>query len=291
MSVNMFSVDMCSTPCAAAPTAPVPNSPKKRRRKRKRGSRTSAFAGIEECVTKLEDELKQVRLQLAHQERRIAELEAMTMCPEGKDGAARTFGRNPPGPASTGRTYSNQRTAVGGRGIGPAGGSGGSRSGNPDQESQAQVSRPAQVKRKRRPRKKRCESKNVQEDRTRHHGLSIADQRPGEYSPANLDHRSSPSGRVGDGNSGLVPRAECMTLTNRENDTVEPSTETAQEPMVGASVGITASNRKYTVTYAQKTLLNRAPRVAGVDPMALLLFAFVVEIWKPRLISVLIWIM
>jgi hypothetical protein len=61
--------------------------------------------------------------------------------------------------------------------------------------------------------------------------------------------------------------------------------------MTDASVGSVTRARRYAVLYAQKTPLNRAPQVAGVDPMALLLFAFVVEIWKPRLISVLIWIM
>ncbi len=60
--------------------------------------------------------------------------------------------------------------------------------------------------------------------------------------------------------------------------------------MAGASVGIAASNRKYAVLYAQKTPFNRAPQIAGVDPMALLQFAFVIEMWKTRLIPVLIWI-
>ncbi len=48
---------------------------------------------------------------------------------------------------------------------------------------------------------------------------------------------------------------------------------------------------KYTGLYAQKTPLNRAPCVAGVDPMARLQFMVIVEIWKTRLIPVLIWIL
>jgi hypothetical protein len=61
--------------------------------------------------------------------------------------------------------------------------------------------------------------------------------------------------------------------------------------MAGAGVEIAARNRKYAVLYAQKTPLNRTPQVAGVDPMVLLQFAFVIEMWKTRLIPVLIWIM
>jgi hypothetical protein len=69
------------------------------------------------------------------------------------------------------------------------------------------------------------------------------------------------------------------------------STATVQESPADASVRIAARNRKYAVLYAQKTPLNRAPQVAGVDPMALLQFAIVIEMWKTRLIPVLIWIM
>ncbi len=100
----------------------------------------------------------------------------MTTYPEGNDRAARMFGRNPPGPASTDKVNSTQRTAVGRKGVGPADESGGSRSGDPDQESQVQVSWPAQVKRKRRPRKRRRGSKDIQEDRTGPHILSLVDK-------------------------------------------------------------------------------------------------------------------
>jgi hypothetical protein len=291
MSVNMFNVDMCPPSCAALPAAPVPRSPKKRRRKRKRGSRVCALAGIEERVKKLEDELKQVRLQLACQERWILELESKTMRPEGSDRAARTLERNPPGPASTGKVNSTQQTVVGRKGVDLAAESGDSKSDDPDQESQAQVSRPAQVKRKRRSRKRKRGNKNIQEDQTGPNILALAGERPGRHSLVNLDHRNLPGGRVSNEGGEPAPGAECTTLTSRGGGAFAPSTETAQEPMAGTGAGFTARNRKYTVLYAQKTPLNHAPRVAGVDPMTLLQFAIVIEMWKTRLIPVLIWIM
>jgi hypothetical protein len=58
-----------------------------------------------------------------------------------------------------------------------------------------------------------------------------------------------------------------------------------------ASVGTAARATKYAVLYAQKTPRNRTPQVAGADPMALLQFAIVIEMWKTRLIPVLIWIL
>jgi hypothetical protein len=61
--------------------------------------------------------------------------------------------------------------------------------------------------------------------------------------------------------------------------------------MTDASVESVARARKYAVLYAQKTPLNRTPRVVGIDPMVLLQFAIVIEMWKTRLIPVLIWIM
>jgi hypothetical protein len=80
-------------------------------------------------------------------------------------------------------------------------------------------------------------------------------------------------------------------LTSRRSGTVVPSTAAIQGLTEDASVGTVARARKYAVLYAQKTPLNRVPRVAGVDPMALLQFAIVIEMWKTRLIPVLIWIM
>jgi hypothetical protein len=282
MSVNMFNMDMCPASCATPPTASVPHSPKKRRRKRKRGSRISAFAGIEELVAKLENELKQVRLQVARQERRIAELEIRTMRPEGNDRAARMPGRNPPGSVSTNKANPVHRTAVGRKGVGPADESDGSKSGDSDQKSQAHVSRPDQVKRKRRSRKGRRRSENTQEGRSAPHALTLADDRPEEHGPANLNPRDLPSDRVGNESGKPVPEVECTTLTSRGSGAVVPSTATVQESMADASVGIAAGTRKYAVLCAQKTPLNRASQVAGVDPMALLQFAIVIEIWKTR---------
>jgi hypothetical protein len=85
MSVNMFSMGMCPASCAEPPTVSVPCPPGKRRRRRKRRNRTGAFVGIEERVAKLEQELKQVKLQVACQERRIAELELKTMRAKDKE--------------------------------------------------------------------------------------------------------------------------------------------------------------------------------------------------------------
>ena len=131
----------------------------------------------------------------------------------------------------------------------------------------------------------------MQEDRTEANTLTLADEQPGRYGPVNLDPRSLPGGRIGDKGGEPARGAECTTLTSRGNGALAPSMETVQESTAGAGIGIAARNRKYAVLYAQKTPLNRAPQVAGVDPMALLQFAIVIEMWKTRLIPVLIWIM
>jgi hypothetical protein len=96
MSVNMFSMGMCPTSCGEPPTVPGPIPPRKRRRRRRKRSRISAFVGVEERVTKLEQELKQVKLQVACQERRIAELEARAVRTKGKDRAAEIIAQSPP---------------------------------------------------------------------------------------------------------------------------------------------------------------------------------------------------
>ncbi len=85
VSVNMFDMGMCPASCAKPPTVPVPCPPSKRRRRRKRRNQTGAFVGIEEREAKLEQELKQVRLQVACQERRIAELETNATRTKGKE--------------------------------------------------------------------------------------------------------------------------------------------------------------------------------------------------------------
>ncbi len=291
MSVNMFNMDMCPAPCATPSAASVPHSPKKRRRKRRRSNRINAFTGIEERVAKLEEELKQVRLQLARQERRKAELETRTKRPEGNDRATRMFEQDLLGPDSMNKTNSTHRTAVGRKGVGPEDGSDGSKSGDFDQKNRAQVSRTGQVERKRRSRKRKRRSKNAQEGRTGSHTPALADNRPGEPSSVSFDHRGLPSGRAGNESGKPFPGTGCTTLTSRGNSVVTPSAAVVRESVPGTGVGIAARGRKYAVLYAQKTPLNRAPQVARVDPMALLQFALVIEMWKTRLIPVLIWIM
>jgi hypothetical protein len=140
MSVNMFSMGMCPASCAEPPTVPVPCPPGKRRRRRKRRSRTGAFVGIEERVAKLEQELKQVRLQVACQERRMAELETKAMRTKGKDRAAKMPAQSPP--SSTDEANSACQVVTRRNETGPASGNDGPESSAPDQGSQARAPRP-----------------------------------------------------------------------------------------------------------------------------------------------------
>jgi hypothetical protein len=89
----------------------------------------------------------------------------------------------------------------------------------------------------------------------------------------------------------LVLKPESTLLAIQRNSASVPSAADNQGAAAHASVEAAARIRKYTVLYAQKTPLNRAPRVAGADPVVLLQFMFVIEIWKTRLIPVLIWIL
>jgi hypothetical protein len=88
-----------------------------------------------------------------------------------------------------------------------------------------------------------------------------------------------------------VPEPEGTLLAIQRSGASIPPAADDQGTEAHVSVGTAARARKYSVLYAQKTPLNRAPRVAGADPMALLQFMIVIEIWKTRLIPVLIWIM
>ncbi len=88
-----------------------------------------------------------------------------------------------------------------------------------------------------------------------------------------------------------MPEPEGALLAIQENSASVPSAADDQGAATHASVGAAARIRKYAMLHAQKTPLNRVPRIAGVDPMALLQFMFVIEIWKTRLIPVLIWIL
>jgi hypothetical protein len=274
MSVNLFDMGMCPALCAEPPTGSVPCLPSKRRRRRKRRSRIGAFVGIEEQVAKLEQELKQVRLQVACQELRIAELEIKTIRTKGKDRAAKILAQSPPAPASTDEADPARRTVTRRKETGPASGDDGSEPGVLDQESQARAPRPDQVKRRQRSRKRRRKSRSSQVS-----------------GPANSDPRSLLTDQTGNESKKSVPGPECTTLAIQGSSTGVPSAAAVQGLTVDASVGSVARARKYAVLYAQKTPLNRTPRVAGVDPMALLQFAVVIEMWKTRLIPVLIWTM
>jgi hypothetical protein len=95
MSVNMFNVDMCRPPHTSSSPAPVLHPPKKGRRKQKKSNQTGALASVEERFKKLEDELRQVRLQLTRQERRIAELESKMACLEIGRRAANVISKRP----------------------------------------------------------------------------------------------------------------------------------------------------------------------------------------------------
>jgi hypothetical protein len=90
MSVNVFSMGVCPASCTEPPTGPEPRSLGKRRRRRRRRRRPGIPDGIEEWVAKLEQELKQIKLQVAGQERRIAELEAEVTSSKGKNQKAKS---------------------------------------------------------------------------------------------------------------------------------------------------------------------------------------------------------
>jgi hypothetical protein len=227
---------------------------------------------MEERVAKLEQELKQIRLQVACQERRIAELEAKAMRPKGKDRAIKSPAQrllpsiDEAGPACQ---VATKRSAAS-----PASGNDEPESIVPDQIGQARAPRPGQAVKKRKPRKRRRKGGSTRE--------------PGSAYP---DPCSLTTDRTVGKSGGSVPEPGDTLLAIQGSDASVPSAVDDQGPATHASVGTAARIRKYAVLYAQKTPLNRAPRVAGVDPMALLQFMIVIEIWKTRLIPVLIWIM
>jgi hypothetical protein len=272
MSVNMFSVGMCPASCEEPPTVPAPHPLGKRRRRRKRRRRTGAFVGVEERVAKLEQELKQIKLQVACQERRIAELEAKVTCPKGKSRATKS-------PAqclshNTNEAYPACQAVTKGSAAYPAGGNGESESNVPDHGGQTLVPRSGRVGKRRKPRRQRAKSGSIQ--------VPSADC---------LDPCSLPIYRTVGESGRFVPKPEGTLLAIRGSSTSVPSAVDDQGAATHDSVGAAAGIRKYAVLYAQKTPLNRAPRVGGVDPTALLQFMIVIEIWKTRLIPVLIWIL
>jgi hypothetical protein len=223
-------------------------------------------------VAKLEQELKQVRLQVACQERRIAEVEAKVMRPKGKDRAAKMPAQKPP--PSTHEANSAGQVVIKRDATGLASGNSGPGSSAPDQGNQAHAPRPDQVRKKHKPRRRRRKSRSTPE--------------PG---PACSDPCSLSTDQTGDESEKSAPGPECALLAIQGSSASVPSAADGQGPATDARVGTAARARKYAVLYAQKTPLNRIPCVAGVDPMALLQLAIVIEMWKTRLIPVLIWIM
>ncbi len=161
MSVNVFSMGMCPASCVEPPTVPVPCSPSKRRRRRKRRSRAGAFVRIEERIAKLEQELKQVRFQVACQERRIAELETKAMRTKGKDRAAKMPAQSLP--SSGNEVNLVRQIATRRKETGPASRNDGPEPSAPDQGSQARAPRPVRAGRRLRPRRRRRKSRNTQD--------------------------------------------------------------------------------------------------------------------------------
>jgi hypothetical protein len=263
MSVNMFNVDMCPPPCTASPVAPVLHTPKKRRRKRKRGNQAGALASVEERVKKLEDELKQVRLQLTRQEHRIAELENKMVCPEVSGKAADAVGRKALTSVDANKANSIRRTVAGKRDASPPARNGSPRAGDPNQKDQAQATQPAQPKRRRRPRRKRRRSKHVRGDRTETNTLSLAGEKLVRCGPVNSGHCGQPGGCVGGKNSEAAPVAGCTALASLGGGGPALSTGNDREPTRDIGLGFAARNRKYAVLYAQKTRLAALRKLPG----------------------------
>jgi len=272
MSVNVFSMGVCPASCAEPPTVPVPQPLGKRRRRRRRRRRSGVPVGIEERVAKLEQELKQIRLQVAGQERRIVELEAEVTRSKGKNRKIK-----PPVqhlPSNTDGAGSACQTVARGSAASRANGTGNPVLSFPDQEGQTPVSQPGRVRKRRRSRRRNLKNGSVQ-------GSS-----PGCLSPHGL-----PKERVAGENRRLALKPESTQLAIQMNSARVPPVTGDQRAATHDSVGGAARIMKYTGLYAQKTPLNRAPCAAGVDPVALLQFLIIVEIWKTCLIPVLIWIL
>jgi hypothetical protein len=143
-----------------------------------------------------------------------------------------------------------------------------------DQEGQTPVSQPGRVGKRRKSRRKNLKSGSMQESDS------------GCLGPRNL-----PTDRTVGENRRVVLKPEGTQPAIQMNSASVPPATGDQKAATHGSVGAAARIMKYTGLYAQKTPLNRAHCVAGVDPMALLQFMVVVEILKTRLIPVLIWIL
>jgi hypothetical protein len=212
--------------------------------------------------------LKQIKLQVAGQERRIAELEAEVTRSKGKNQKVKPpvqrLSPNAGGADSACQTVTRGSTASTGNPV-PS---------SPDQRGQTPVPQPGRVRRKRRPRRRNPKNKSVR-------GPS-----PGCLSPHNL-----PEERVAGEDRRLALKTGSTQLAIQTNSARVPPVSGNQRAATHERVGGEVRIMKYTGLYAQKTPLNRAPCVAGVDPVTLLQFLIIVEIWKTCLIPVLIWIL
>jgi hypothetical protein len=223
---------------------------------------------MEEWVAKLEQELKQIKLQVAGQERRIAELEAEVMSSKGKNQKAklpvRCFLPNMDGADPARQTEARESTASTGNPV-PS---------FPDQRGQPPVPQPGRARKRRRPRRRNPKSKSV--------------QMPGSncFSP-----HSPPEERVAGKNRRSVLKPGSTQLAIQASSAKVPPATGDQRAATHEGVGSEVRIMKYTGLYAQKTPFNRALCVAGVDPVVLLQFLIVVEIWKTYLIPVLVWIL
>jgi hypothetical protein len=106
-----------------------------------------------------------------------------------------------------------------------------------------------------------------------------------------LSPHSSPEERVAGENRRSVLKPGSTQLAIQANSARVPPATGDRRAATHESVGGEVRVMKYTGLYAQKTPFNRALCVAGVDPVALLQFLIVVEIWKTYLIPVLVWIL
>jgi len=268
MSVNVFSMGACPASCAEPPTVPELQPLGKRRRRRRKRKRPSIPVGIEEWVAKLEQELKQIKLQVAGQERRIAELEAEVTRSKGKNQKVEPPVQRPLPDADEADSACQTVTR------GSTASTGNQAPSFPDQEGQTLVPQPGRARKKRRPKRRNPKNKSVQ-------GPS-----PDCFSPHSL-----PKERVAGENRRLALKPGSTQLAIQTNSARVPPVTGDQSAATHENVGSEARIVKYTGLYAQKTPLNRAPCVAGVDPVALLQFLIIVEIWKTCLIPVLIWIL
>ncbi len=268
MSVNVFSMGVCPASCAEPPTTPALRPPGKRRRRRRRRRQPGIPDGVKEWVAKLEQELKQIKLQVAGQERRIAELEAEVTGSKSKNQKAKLPVQRPlpnmDGTDPACQTATRESTVSTGNPV----------SRFPGQRGQNPVPQPGRARKRGRPKRRNPKDKSVRTP-----------------SPDYLSPHSPPKERVAGENRRFALKSGSTQLAIQASSARAPPATGDQKAATHESVGGEVKIMKYTGLYAQKTPLNRAPCVAGIDPAALLQFLIIAEIWKTCLIPVLIWIL